>query len=225
MGRRIDPHLIPPKPDLQFESACWEADIPFVAGIDEAGRGALAGPVAVGAVILPPDPHIADILSEVRDSKVLSPSQRESIKAGIQQEALGWSVGFSSPQEIDLWGIVPAIRLAAQRALDDILPTPKHLLLDYLQLPDNPLPQTWLVKGDMRSLSIAAASILAKTTRDQALVAWGDRYPSYQFASNKGYGTQAHRKVIVEKGPSPIHRMSFAPMRHMRDRVKTFNGE
>jgi ribonuclease HII len=138
-----------------------------------------------------------------------------SIKKHIQQEALGWSVGFSSPQEIDLWGIVPAIRIAAQRALDEILPAPKHLLLDYLQLPDNPLPQTWLVKGDMRSLSIAAASILAKTTRDQRLVTWGKKYPSYHFDSNKGYGTKAHRKAITERGPSPIHRMSFAPMRHM----------
>ncbi len=216
MGRKIDPHLIPPKPNLDFETAYWEANISHVAGIDEAGRGALAGPVAVGAVILPPDPGIADILPEVRDSKELTPSQRESIKERIQQEALGWSVNFSTPQEIDLWGIIPAIRLAAQRALNEILPVPEHLLLDYLQLPDNPLPQTWLVKGDMRSLSIAAASILAKTIRDHHLEELGREYPPYQFTSNKGYGTRAHRKAIAEKGPSPVHRMSFAPMRYMQ---------
>ncbi|MBS3750812.1 MAG: ribonuclease HII [Anaerolineales bacterium] len=217
MRSRLDPCLIPPKPNLDFESAFWKAHIPYIAGIDEAGRGALAGPVAVGAVILPPNPDIEKALSEVRDSKELTPSERESLKGRIQAEALGWNVAFATSGEIDMWGIIPAIRLAAQRAIDNIHPFPKHLLLDYLQLPDNPIPQTWLVKGDARSLSIAAASILAKTIRDKHLVELEKQYPSYQFFQNKGYGTKAHRRAIAEKGPTPIHRMSFAPMRHMRE--------
>lgn len=217
MSSRLDPCLIPPKPNLDFESAFWKAQIPYIAGIDEAGRGALAGPVAVGAVILPPNPDIEETLSEVRDSKELTPSERESIKGRIQAEALGWNVAFATSHEIDMWGIIPAIRLAAQRAVDNIHPFPKHLLLDYLQLPDNPIPQTWLIKGDARSLSIAAASILAKTIRDKHLVELEKQYPSYQLFQNKGYGTKAHRRAIAEKGPTPIHRMSFAPMRHMQE--------
>jgi len=217
MRSRLDPCLIPSKPNLDFESAFWKAHIPYIAGIDEAGRGALAGPVAVGAVILPPNPDIEETLSEVRDSKELTPSERESLKGRIQGEALGWNVAFATSDEIDMWGIIPAIRLAAQRAIDNIHPFPKHLLLDYLQLPDNPIPQTWLVKGDARSLSIAAASILAKTIRDKHLVELEKQYPAYQLFQNKGYGTKAHRKAIAEKGPTPIHRMSFAPMRHMRE--------
>lgn len=215
MTERIDPSLIPPEPDLTFETALWRAKVRYVVGIDEAGRGAIAGPVAAGAVLFPPDKRVAQQLVGVRDSKELSASQREELKERIQEAALAWAVAYASPSEIDKFGIVPAIRLAAQRALDRILPTPEHLLLDYLQLPENPTPQTWLVKGDARSLSIAAASILTKTTRDAHLEQLGDDYPAYQLASNKGYGTQAHRDRIRETGPSPIHRMTFAPMRNL----------
>lgn len=215
MPPRIDPGLIPPCPDLEYESCFWKHDIQYVVGIDEAGRGALAGPVAAGAVLLPPDPTCLDRLHEVRDSKQLTPARREEIKATIVQEALAWGVGFASSREIDRFGILPAVRLAAERALNHILPTPEHLLLDYLYLPENPIPQTRLVKGDARSLSIAAASILAKTTRDAHLVELGQTYPGYELGANKGYGTQNHRAAIHERGPAPIHRLSFAPMRNL----------
>jgi ribonuclease HII len=124
-------------------------------------------------------------------------------------------VGLASPQEIDLYGIVPATRLAAARALRQVPSPPEHLLLDYLKLPDDPTPQTWLVKGDRRSLSIAAASIIAKTYRDSLLEALAQHYPGYGFEANKGYGTASHRQAIHEYGPCPQHRMSFAPMREM----------
>jgi len=215
MPPRIDPDLISPCPDLEYETSLWNNDVQFVVGIDEAGRGALAGPVATGAVLLPPDPTCLDRLGEVRDSKQLTPHQREEIKSTIIQEALAWGVGFASPQEIDCYGILPAVRLAAERALQNILPSPQHLLLDYLYLPDNPTPQTRLVKGDARSLSIAAASILAKTTRDAYLVELGQSHPGYDLGANKGYGTQNHRAAIHELGPAPIHRLSFAPMRDL----------
>lgn len=215
MTPTIDPGLIPPCPDLQFESSLWNNDIQFVVGIDEAGRGALAGPVAAGAVLLPPDPTCLDRLGEVRDSKQLTPVRREEVKTTLIQEVLAWGVGFSSPQEIDRYGILPAVRLAAKRALQNILPSPQHLLLDYLYLPDNPIPQTWLVKGDARSLSIASASILAKTIRDAHLVELAQTYPGYELSANKGYGTQNHRAAIHELGPTPIHRLSFAPMRNL----------
>lgn len=213
MGRRIDPSLIPPRPNLDFETAFWQAGIQKVGGIDEAGRGALAGPVAAAAVILPPDLGVGAALAGVRDSKQMTPSQRERWRARIQAQALTWGVGFASPREIDAYGIVPATRLAAQRALDELPLPPEHLLLDYLQLPNNPLPQTWLVKGDARSLSIAAASVLAKTIRDEHLRELDEKYPGYGLASHKGYGTKFHRQAIKELGPSPIHRMTFAPMR------------
>ena len=213
MTKRIDPSLIPPMPNLSFETAFWEADIQKVAGIDEAGRGALAGPVAAAAVILPPDPGVGERLAGVRDSKIMTPAQRERWRTSIQGEALAWGVGFASPSEIDAYGIVPATRLAAQRALNELSLSPEHLLLDYLLLPDNPIPQTWLVKGDARSLSIAAASVLAKTIRDEHLRELDKKYPGYGLASHKGYGTKAHRQAIAELGPSSIHRMTFAPMR------------
>ncbi|MBS1250048.1 MAG: Ribonuclease HII [Chloroflexi bacterium] len=215
MGRKIDPDLIPAQPNLNFENAFWQAGIQRVGGIDEAGRGALAGPVVAAVVILPPQPGVRHSLVGVRDSKVMTPNQREKWRAKIQAQALAWSVGFASPREIDAYGIVPATRLAAQRALDKLSPPPEHLLLDYLQLPNTPTPQTWLVKGDARSLSIAAASVLAKTIRDEHLRGMEETYPGFGFASHKGYGTKAHRQAIQRLGPSPIHRMSFAPMKLM----------
>ncbi len=181
-----------------------------VAGIDEAGRGALAGPVAAAAVILPPTPAIAKLLKGVRDSKQLLPSQREAAMSLIITHAAYWGVGFASPEEIDHQGIVPATRLAACRALQSLVIEPAHLLLDYLFLPDINLPQTALTKGDCRSLSIAAASILAKTARDALLGKLDLIYPGYGFAAHKGYGTQAHRRALQRLGPCPMHRLSFA---------------
>ena len=206
----FDLSLLPPEPDLAFEMGLWEAGLSAVAGIDEAGRGALAGPVAAGVVILPPSNGISELLKGVRDSKQLRPLQREVYRAVIVKHVQCWGVGFTSAEEIDQMGILPATRLAICRALESFALQPEHLLLDYLFLPEITLPQTALIKGDCRSLSIAAASILAKTARDALLRELDLTYPGYGFAAHKGYGTQAHREALLRLGPCPIHRLSFA---------------
>ena len=205
----FDRSLLPAEPDLAFEMNLWQAGFLAVAGIDEAGRGALAGPVAAAAVILPQKALIQKILQGVRDSKQMTPLERAVARERILEYASSWGVGFATSGEIDLIGIVPATRLAASRALGDISQPPDYLLLDYLFLPEVALPQTALVKGDCRSLSIAAASVMAKTSRDALLVNLDQTYPGYGFAAHKGYGTQAHREAIRRLGPCPIHRLSF----------------
>jgi ribonuclease HII len=209
MVKKFDRALIPASPDLSFERALWSQGLQLIAGIDEAGRGALAGPVAAGVVILPARQDLPTQLSGVRDSKQMTPDQRAEWAQKLCLIALAWGVGLASAGEIDALGIVPATRLAAQRALQQLSPQPQHLLLDFLQLPQVSLPQTPLVKGDERSLSIAAASILAKTTRDALLCDFERQYPGYGFASHKGYGTVAHRLAMQRLGLSPIHRRSF----------------
>jgi ribonuclease HII len=206
----FDPSLLPLEPDLSFELALWEAGLTRVAGIDEAGRGALAGPVSAGAVILPPEQEITECLQGVRDSKQMTARQRETARGKILQYATAWGVGFATAEEIDQIGILPATRLAACRALGALTLPPMHLLLDYLLLPDIPTPQTALIKGDCRSLSIAAASILAKTSRDALMQEFDLSYPGYGFATHKGYGTLAHREALKRLGASPLHRISFA---------------
>lgn len=206
----FDLSLLPPEPDLSFELILWQAGLAAVAGIDEAGRGALAGPVAAAAVILPPLPGVVRLLKGVRDSKQMTPREREAARERIIQYAISWGVGFAGPEEIDQMGILPATRLAICRALESLSPPPAHLLLDYLFLPEVTLPQTALTKGDCRSLSIAAASVLAKTSRDALLRELDLTYPGYGFAAHKGYGTQAHRDALQRLGPSPVHRLSFA---------------
>ncbi len=215
MTARIDPALIPPRPDLQFEQSLWLAGAKKVAGVDEAGRGCLAGPVAAAAVILPAADQILPALEGVKDSKALSAGVREELRGRIEQACLAWSVGFGTAKEIDLLGIVPATRLAMMRALAGLGQPPDHLLVDYLTLPDIPTPQTRLVKGDARCFSIAAASILAKTHRDAHLVQLAGRYPGYDLAANKGYGTAAHRAALETRGPCPEHRRSFAPLKDL----------
>jgi len=205
----FDTSLLPVRPDLSFELKLWQAGNPGVAGIDEAGRGALAGPVAAAAVLLPMKEDIAKLLEGVRDSKQMSPPERETAGEKIIRYAEGWGVGLASAQEIDQMGIVPATRLAAWRALDKLSLPPDHLLLDYLFLPDVPIPQTALIKGDCRSLSIAAASVLAKISRDALMRELELTYPGYGFATHKGYGTPAHREALSRLGPCPMHRHSF----------------
>ena len=205
----FDASLLPPEPDLSFELELWQAGLMGVAGIDEAGRGALAGPVAAAAVILPQTMEVIGLLKGVRDSKQMTPKHREIAREWILQYAAAWGVGFATPEEIDQLGIVPATQLAAWRALGQLLPYPDHLLLDYLFLPDVSIPQTALIKGDCRSLSIAAASILAKTSRDALMRELDLTYPSYGFAAHKGYGTLAHRGALLRLGPSQVHRLSF----------------
>ncbi len=180
-----------------------------MAGIDEAGRGALAGPVAAAAVVLPDDIDICHTLLGVRDSKQLTPSEREQWALRCRGISLGFGVGFSSHEEIDTLGIVPATRLAIQRALNQLPVSPQHLLVDFIELPGLPIPQTCLVKGDARVISIAAASILAKTSRDQLMRDFDSIYPGYGFSQHKGYGTLAHRQALTKLGPCPIHRRTF----------------
>lgn len=213
MPLRIDPSLIPDKPDLSFEESLWNAGHSLVVGIDEAGRGCLAGPVAASAVILPVSGDIPDDLAGIRDSKQLSAEQRDRERLRIENRALAWGVGWATNTEIDHYGILPATRLAAWRALSQLPINPEHLLVDYFVLPDIPLPQTRLVKGDNRSLSIAAASILAKTHRDTWMIENATSYPAYGFEKNKGYGTAFHREALQVHGPCKLHRLSFAPLR------------
>ena len=210
--KKFDLSLIPPSPDLVFEQTLWQQGLSLIAGIDEAGRGALAGPVAVGAVILPAD--LTDLMGKlpgVRDSKQLTPQERENAAVVIKQIAFTWAVGFADASEIDQLGVAKATRLAAIRAIDQLSSPPQHLLIDYIKLRESDLPQTSLVKGDQRSLSIACASILAKTTRDELMVRLSEQYPIYGFARHKGYGTAVHLAAIRACGACPIHRLSFAP--------------
>ena len=203
--KRIDPHTF-------FETKLWNSGLLHIAGLDEAGRGALAGPVAVGAVILPNDKTLlASTLGGVRDSKQMTPLARESLAPRIKEIALTWSVGFASSDEIDLQGIVRATRLAAIRALHQFSIDPQYLLTDFrLELPQLDISQTSLVKGDARCLSIACASVLAKTERDALMRELDSRYPKYGLGKHKGYGTQAHRSAMKRFGYSPIHRKSFS---------------
>lgn len=213
MVLKFDLSLLPEAPDFSFEVPLWESGIKYVAGIDEAGRGALAGPVAAAAIIFHPTLSLSRNLIGVRDSKELTPGERTFWAERLQEMALAWEVGFASHQEIDDLGIVPATRLAIQRALDSLRVPPQHLLVDYLELPDSLIPQTSLVKGDARSLSIAAASILAKTDRDARLCEMDAQFPGYGFAKHKGYGTAFHRDALARLGPSPVHRLSFRPLK------------
>lgn len=198
-------------PNTKFESDLWNSGLHYVAGLDEAGRGALAGPVAVGAVILPNDKTLlARTLSGARDSKQLTPLARESLAPRIKETALNWSVGFATAAEIDSQGIVRATRLAAIRALHQFSISPQYLLTDFrLELPQLNISQTSIVKGDAHCLSIACASILAKTERDALMRELDSRYPGYGLGKHKGYGTQAHRSAMKRRGLSSVHRKSF----------------
>lgn len=221
MAFKFDRSLIPPFPDLSIEQDLWQAGVDLIAGVDEAGRGAWAGPVTAAAVILPAFDPADALISQVRDSKQLSPSQRMALEPLIQQHALTWGVCFATSEEIDRVGILPATRLAMQRALVSLRPPPQHLLLDALFLPEIHTPQTALIKGDQRSLSVAAASILAKTARDRFMQELGAHEIYYAFERNKGYGTRAHQAALALHGPCPAHRFSFAPVKRL---LNTENG-
>jgi len=213
MTRQADHSWQPAKPDLSLEHACWRLGVRAVAGIDEAGRGAWAGPVSAGAVILPEDRNLEQALTGVRDSKQMTPVQRTRWAVQIKSYAAAWGVGMASQQEVDTLGILPATRLAAGRALESLNLSPTVLLLDWLYLPGVALPQVAIVKGDNRSLSIACASVLAKTARDAELIRLDALYPAYGFAEHKGYGTAAHLAALRKWGPCPLHRLSFKPVK------------
>ena len=213
MSARFDPSLIPPSPDLALETSLHVAGTSLIAGLDEAGRGAWAGPVTAAAVILPVDFYENNRLAGVRDSKQLTPAQRFALEPIIKSIAQAWAVGFASSQEIDSLGILAATRLAMMRALSGLIISPLHLLIDALFLPEITIPQTALIKGDQRSLSIAAASILAKTARDRWMEDLALQEPAYGFEHHKGYGTHRHQSALSIHGPCLFHRYSFAPVK------------
>lgn len=200
-------------PDLAYEAEILQGGARWIAGIDEAGRGAWAGPVYAGAVILPlHEAGLADKLQGVRDSKRMNARQRDHWFLEIQRSALSWAVGVASHREIDRLGLIPATHLAMGRAVHRLQLYPDHLLIDYVELPRFPQPQTSIPHGDALSLSIAAASIIAKVCRDRKMIDYEKRFPGYGFGRHKGYGTKEHRFCLSKLGPSPIHRRSYAPV-------------
>ncbi len=177
----------------------------YVCGIDEAGRGPLAGPVVAGAVILPEDCEILYL----NDSKKLSPARREALYTEIMEKALAFATGIVDNQVIDEINILQATYEAMRQAVGKLTVTPSALLVDAVTIPDISIPQVSIIKGDAKSVSIAAASILAKVTRDHLMLEYDRLYPEYGFAGHKGYGTKAHIEAIKKYGPCPIHRQTF----------------
>jgi len=194
---------------LLLERALWGRGIDTIGGIDEAGRGAWAGPVMAAVVVLPDEPQLARSLSGVRDSKQMSPGQRERWAPEIKSVALGWCVGVASAEEIDRIGILPATRAAMTRAIQGLAQLPQHFLFDFIHWKDCPFPGERLVRGESQSLSIAAASVLAKTARDAVMRELDEEYSVYGFARHKGYGTAFHQRAIREHGLCPIHRKTY----------------
>ncbi len=186
----------------------------YTAGIDEAGRGSLAGPVVAAAVILP---YYVDApwLNQVKDSKQLSPARRESLFHYIHEVAVSTGIGVVPHKIVDAEGIIKATRLAMKLAIDQLSPPPEFLLIDYMRLPEVPLPQKGITNGDSLCFSIACASIMAKVSRDHLMIELDGTYPGYGLAQHKGYGTKGHLACLRRLGPSPIHRQSFRPVRDM----------
>ena len=201
-------------PDLALEAEFHAQGHRLVAGVDEAGRGPLAGPVTAAAVILPPelDPE-TDWLRAIDDSKRLTPARRESAAESIRDNALAFAVHHVPCDEIDRIGIGRATLQAMFGAVHALRPAPDALLLDWIAVRQCSLPYRAVVKGDARSYSIAAASILAKTARDEVMIRADRQYPGYGFARHKGYATAQHRRCLSQLGPSPFHRRSFSPLR------------
>jgi len=199
-------------PDRSLERA-WQANgFRLIAGVDEVGRGPLAGPVVAGAVILPAD-DCRDWLADLRDSKLLRPCCRSRLAGRIRAEAASCGIGVVGPACIDAIGIASASRKAMQLAVQQLAPQPNALLLDAFRLPEVDLPQQAIVHGDALCSAIAAASIIAKVARDQMLVDLDSVYPGYGLARHRGYATAAHLAALRQHGPSPIHRYSFRPVR------------
>ena len=191
---------------LQHERRLWASGRTYIAGVDEVGRGPLAGPVVAAAVILPED---FDVLG-IDDSKKLSPKKREELCAIIKEKALAWSIGWQGPEVIDEINILEATKKAMAEAVNGLSIRPDHVLIDgNFTVRALDLPQTAIVKGDANSTSIAAASILAKVTRDHYMEEMALQFPGYAFESNKGYGTKAHYDGLKAQGPCPIHRKTF----------------
>ncbi len=208
---------------LQFEEGCWIAGYHNVFGVDEVGRGTWAGPVAAGAVCLPHDrTDLLTILKGVRDSKQMTPRQREGLVERIKETAVAWGIGCATSAEIDAYGIVPATRLAMERAIQDTKLRPDYLLLDSIKwLDPYHIRYQSIVRGDTLSLSIASASVLAKVWRDDYMRQLDVDYPEYSFGQHKGYGTAKHAAALHQFGACEEHRQSFAPLRHLASEISS----
>ncbi len=211
MRSTVDLHT-PAAPTLEVESSLWALGFRAVAGVDEAGRGALAGPVVAAAVIVPPQSSCRGVWAEVRDSKQLRPDQRARLAELIRSEALAWAVGECPCTLIDADGIAPATRHAMTNAIQSLAVPADALIIDWVRLPLLNRHQLSFARADALVVSVAAASILAKQHRDDLLRALDVRYPEYGFAAHKGYGTPAHLAALARCGPCAEHRRSFAPL-------------
>lgn len=196
-----------------FETSAWACGFRRIAGLDEAGRGPLAGPVVAAVVVLPRRCSF-EVLD---DSKLLSADQRHALFVSISHHALDWGIGTASEHEIDELNILGATRLAGHRAIQDLDAPPDYLLLDALRIPTVCIHQRPVIKGDQLSVSIAAASILAKVTRDRIMEDYHERFPDYQFHLHKGYPTPEHLKRLQQFGPCAGHRRSFRPVQACLD--------
>lgn len=195
---------------LAYEKELYTQGIQLIAGVDEVGRGPLAGPVVAAAVILPENCKIPGL----NDSKKIPKSKHKEIYEAVLQNAIAIGIGVKDNQVIDQVNIYEATKLAMMEAIGQLDPQPQHLLIDAMKL-DLPIPQTSIIKGDANSLSIAAASIVAKVTRDQMMEEFDREYPGYDFAQNAGYGTAKHLAGLDKLGVTPIHRRSFEPIKSM----------
>lgn len=193
---------------LRYEKEAWQTGFQRIGGVDEAGRGCLFGPVVAAAVILNP----SDRIRGLKDSKLLPEETREHLAIEIRARALCWAYAAVDAAQIDTINILQASRLAMLQAVLQLQPSPDFLLVDAIRL-DHPCPQRPIIHGDALSASIAAASIIAKVERDRLMREFDKTYPQYALASNKGYGTRAHKAALLEHGPTPLHRMTFAPVR------------
>ena len=202
-GEKLEKELLRLEAMKEFERQY--SDCTFICGIDEAGRGPLAGPVVAGAAILPKDSTILYL----NDSKKLSEKRREELYLEIQDKAIAWAVGMSSPERIDEINILQATYEAMRQAIAGLKEVPDILFNDAVTIPGITIQQIPIIKGDAKSVSIAAASVLAKVTRDHMMVEYDQLFPEYGFAKHKGYGTAAHIAAIREFGPTPIHRRTF----------------
>ena len=200
------------RPSMVEEKLLEAQGYKLIAGVDEVGRGALAGPVVAGAVILPSSLD-ANWIGKVKDSKQLTPALREILFQYIHDGAISTGIGASDHEVIDAQGIIKATRLAMKSAIEQLSRTPQYLIIDYMRLPEVPLPQNGITHGDSMCLSIACASIIAKVARDHLMVEMDGLYPGYGLAQHKGYGTQNHLACLQRLGPSHIHRRSFRPVR------------
>ena len=202
------------KPSFTEEKMLEAQGYQYIAGIDEAGRGSLAGPVVAAAIILPCQID-TPWLNQVKDSKQLSPARRESLFQHIHEVAISTGIGVVPHKVIDAEGIIKATRLAMKLATDQLSPAPEFLLIDYMRLPEVPLPQKGITNGHCLCFSIACASIMAKVSRDNMMREFDEIYPNYGLAQHKGYGTKGHLSCLRRLGPSPIHRQSFKPVKEM----------